>query len=139
MLILCYFLCVNLNVNRIQQPRWPGGNSRIPKSKQYPEYTISQRQRKHSRATGLHRETFEKLLIVKISFPSFGLWSKALHQEKVFWSTVLSSHPFFLLLFTLPPPRLLLPPPPPDSSSPCNYHLRHQLKETTIKTAEEGD
>lgn len=53
--------------------------------------------------------------------------------------TALSSHPFFLLLFTLPPPRLLLPPPLPDCSPPCNYHLRHKLKETTIKTAEEGD
>lgn len=27
-------VCVDLKVNRIQQPRWPGGNSMSPKSKQ---------------------------------------------------------------------------------------------------------
>lgn len=40
-----------------------------------------------------------------------------------------------------PPPLLtprLLPPPPPDLIPPCNYHLRLQLKATTIKAAEEG-
>lgn len=41
---------------------------------------------------------------------------------------------FLLLLFSLP---RLLPPLLPDSIPPCNYHLRLQLKATTIKGATE--
>lgn len=58
--------------------------------------------------------------------------------RRLFSSAALSSA---ALLFLPPPPLLtplLLPPPPPDLIPPCNYHLRLQLKATTIKAAEEG-
>lgn len=79
---------------------------------------------------------------------SFGKTSFNRFSKRCLPSLLCSS--FITVLLFLPPPypqqaphRLLLPPPPspplPDSSPPCNYHLRLQLKETTIKRAEEGD
>lgn len=60
-------------------------------------------------------------------------------------SPLSSADSFFTAPLFLPPPPpphppcLLPPPPSPDSIPPCNYHLRLQLKDTTIKRAEEGD
>lgn len=49
------------------------------------------------------------------------------------------SSSFSLSSLLLPHPLLFPSPPLPDSLPPCNYHLRLQLKETTIKRAGEGD
>ena len=97
----------------------------------------------HSLQTGSHaaaEEHKDQYFSVRFSkTPPEMVSLQLFHQNPALSPSLPTPSTSYLLpstFYLLPPSSFLLPPPPPprpDSIPPCNYHLRLQLKETTIK------